>query len=183
MATDTAGSAEGPPQNHACKTAQRDIQHGEESRLLRVLKNWTSLLGIVSALFYGLLWLAYYQFYSAFAITPDEAGFDKIELLSQALVGPTFFFLVLFLLSVISAIVLVLYWVLAVVLDAAASREVLYQGNRNVRTLTRVVKQRTARQLKNLVARRRLLVSIVLRNYSGACWRAAAGLTVGRLLV
>lgn len=45
---------------------------------------------------YATLWLAYAQFYLQLGTTPEEAGIDKTDLLTQALVGPSVFFIGLF---------------------------------------------------------------------------------------
>jgi hypothetical protein len=59
------------------------------SRVFALLKGIVPVLGVASAIFYGLLWLAYYQFYSYFGITSEEVGIGRVELLSRALIGPS----------------------------------------------------------------------------------------------
>jgi hypothetical protein len=57
-------------------------------RINQALKTVTPLYGIVSAVLYGVLYLAYTQYYSSFGISLDEVGIAKTDLLSEALVGP-----------------------------------------------------------------------------------------------
>jgi hypothetical protein len=60
--------------------------------LVTFLKNAAIVLGALGVLAYGLLQIAYVQFYSEFHVTPEQAGIDKSELLSAALVGPAILF-------------------------------------------------------------------------------------------
>lgn len=53
-----------------------------------ILKDSIAFVGLASAVFYGYLWLGYYQFYSYFGLVPEDTGLGRIELLSQALIGP-----------------------------------------------------------------------------------------------
>lgn len=59
------------------------------------LKSALSLSVLGASFFYGVLWLAHAQFYLRLGTTPEEAGIDKTDLLSQALVGPAVLFLTL----------------------------------------------------------------------------------------
>lgn len=56
-------------------------------------KQWLGLSTIAAAISYATLWLAYAQFYLRLGTTPEEAGIDKTDLLSQAVVGPAVFLL------------------------------------------------------------------------------------------
>lgn len=54
----------------------------------KVVKYGAVIVAALTALAYGVLRTAYVQFYSAFRILPEQAGVDKSDLLSQALIGP-----------------------------------------------------------------------------------------------
>jgi hypothetical protein len=58
---------------------------GEINRIAKII---TPLYGLVSAFLYGVLYLAYNQYYSSFGISLEEVGIAKTDLLSEALVGP-----------------------------------------------------------------------------------------------
>jgi hypothetical protein len=49
---------------------------------------WLAGLGVLATIVYGILRLAYLQFYYPFGIRPEDVGIDRTEILSQAIVGP-----------------------------------------------------------------------------------------------
>lgn len=59
-----------------------------ESRVVTFLKNAAIIFGALGLLAYGILREAYYAYYQEFKVAPEQAGLDKSELLSAALVGP-----------------------------------------------------------------------------------------------
>lgn len=72
-------------------------------------KGWLSVAGAVAVVFYAILRLAYVQFYLPLGLRPEDVGLGKTELLTQALVGPAVFF-VLLVLAVIVVLALALVW-------------------------------------------------------------------------
>jgi hypothetical protein len=76
--------------------------------MIEKLKQLIPVVGLVTGVFYGVLRLAYVQFYLHYGIAPEEVGIDKTDLLSQALVGP----IVLVCLIMIYLLVLLLLMVL-----------------------------------------------------------------------
>ena len=58
------------------------------AKLLDQLKLFLAVFTALGVVAYGILRLAYLQFYSQFKAIPEEAGLGKAELLGQALVGP-----------------------------------------------------------------------------------------------
>lgn len=63
--------------------------------MLKKLQQVLGFSALAGAIAYATLWLAYYQFYSRIQVTPEEVGIDKVDLLSQALVGPALLFITL----------------------------------------------------------------------------------------
>jgi hypothetical protein len=57
-------------------------------RITAILKNAAIIVGVLSAVAYGVLRIAYVQYYQEFRVLPEQAGLGKTELLTQALVGP-----------------------------------------------------------------------------------------------
>jgi hypothetical protein len=70
--------------------------------LARRLTDLLPLFGILAAISYAVLRLAYLQFYYSFMVTPEEVGLGQAELLTQSLVAPLF----LLVLTIILVIVL-----------------------------------------------------------------------------
>lgn len=58
------------------------------ARLLPDLVTSFAPLAVATGVAYGLLRIAYAQFYSRFGITPEQVGISKNEVLTQLLVGP-----------------------------------------------------------------------------------------------
>jgi hypothetical protein len=58
------------------------------SPVVQALKNAALILGVMAAIAYGVLRIAYVQYYQEFRVLPEQAGLGKTELLTQALVGP-----------------------------------------------------------------------------------------------
>jgi hypothetical protein len=58
------------------------------SWLAEFIKSLTVYYGLVAALFYAMLHLTYFQFYTVFDVSLREVGLTKAELLSDALIGP-----------------------------------------------------------------------------------------------
>jgi membrane-associated HD superfamily phosphohydrolase len=154
---------------------RREDDAGRTDSLMGLLKNIAAIAGITSAVVYAFLWLAYYQFYSNFAISPEEVGLGKTELLSQALVGPVILFGIFTALSVsfifsafIYPIVLALLEALVVALPAALvfvvssllSREP--QTRRTTSSIRRNLRRRGHRVLAFLRTRRTLLIAAFL---------------------
>jgi hypothetical protein len=59
------------------------------------------ILGALAAGIYALLRLAYLHFYYAFNVAPEEVGLGRAELLSQALIGPVLFVLLVIVSSIL----------------------------------------------------------------------------------
>jgi hypothetical protein len=52
------------------------------------VKGWIAYAGVLAGITYGVLRLAYIQFYFVIGVRPEEVGLGKTEILTQALVGP-----------------------------------------------------------------------------------------------
>jgi hypothetical protein len=62
--------------------------NGIVSSLLAIIKNAAAVYGVIAAILYVILRLAYVQFYHKIGVSPEEVGLGRTELLSQALTGP-----------------------------------------------------------------------------------------------
>ncbi|HKO84258.1 MAG TPA: hypothetical protein VJ140_06790 [Actinomycetota bacterium] len=62
--------------------------------LARRLADLLPLFGVLAAVSYAVLRVAYLQFYYSFMVSPEEVGLGQAELLTQSLVAPLFLFIV-----------------------------------------------------------------------------------------
>jgi hypothetical protein len=93
-----------PSLRHRRSTSPLRKTMPEDSRIARIEAAGKALLpifGVLTAITYAALRAAYSQFYDHFGILPEEVGFGKAELLSQALAGPLIVFIVVFILILV----------------------------------------------------------------------------------
>ncbi len=99
-----------------------DVNENAKKGLLDRLKAAASLVGAVAVLFYAVLRLAYVQFYLPLGLRPEEVGFARTELLTQALVGPAVFFIIVFFVAALVLAAVAVYVVAFFVYNDGISR-------------------------------------------------------------
>jgi hypothetical protein len=117
---------------------------------LRLVRSAAPPLAIAAAVAYGLLYVAYEQFYRRFGISPADVGIGKTELLSQSIVGPV-------LLLVLSILVTIIFLTMALAIPTLMDLPSRKRGQHMKASFDRAL-----RTIEGIRLRRLLVVVVAL---------------------